>query len=101
MILTRRKSYTVKQIKNGTWNVIIQSMNENTESLIIVFKCGRDQIYLVMPINNKIHALLCDIMTYCDIKTFTRLNQFIGCKLSIEVIDNKVKYISRYKIIKL
>lgn len=101
MILVRRKISQPKTIKNGTYSVIIESIQESiSESknvVIFKFKCDKWQMSLIMSINKTLHSLLCDLMLYLNIAEYRGLEQFVGGKLTIQIINNKLKYISKWK----
>lgn len=98
MILTRRKQ-PPKTIKNGIYEVIIESITESLQNnrnvLIFKFNSVSGRISLILPINTKLHSILCNLMDYCDIDTFTSMTQFIGCKIKIEVVNSNIKYLMK------
>lgn len=99
MILTRRKTSQPKTLTNGTYIVIIEliqeSISEGKNIVIFKFKCDKGQVSLTMPIDKSLHSLLCDLMLYFNIAEYRGLEQFIGGKLTIQIINNTLKYISK------
>ena len=99
MILSRRKIHTPKTLKNGVWRVqissITESLVEGKNVVILNFTCEYGQASLIMPIDVKLHSLLCDMMAYLNIEKYAGLDQFVGGWLMIEIVKNKVKYISK------
>ncbi len=97
MILTRRKISQPTKLINGIYSITIISITEsivNGENVLIFkFKGDCGPISHSLPIDDKLHTILSDIMYYCDIKEYKGLEQFIGCQLRAEIINTKLKYL--------
>lgn len=92
MLLTRSKKKPV--ITTGNKVVTITSIYENEGNIVFKFSGGET---LSLPLNEYGHNKLCEIIYLClgtenEIKDIRVL---MGCKLTIEVYNNKIKSITR------
>jgi len=96
MLQTKRKKYA-PILKNGTHKVFIASISENINGLTLKFSCGLGTISHTMPVNNHLHDCLCKIAYLADIKANDlKLMDFVNKKVQIEIINNEVRYITKY-----
>lgn len=90
MLLTRSK----KKPLTGVKTVIISSIYESEGNIVFKFSSGET---LSLPLNEYGHNKLCEIIYLClgvedEIKDIRVL---MGCKLTIEVYNNKIKNITQ------
>jgi len=96
MILSRQKPLT-KTLKNGIWDVVIRSVHETSQDgkNVVVFNLSGEigATNLTLPVNNKLHGILCNIMHHAGISEWTGLGCLVNRRIKIHVINNKIKYI--------
>jgi len=96
MLQPKQKAYA-KTLKNGIHQVFIASITETKDGLILKFSNGNGSISRIMEINNHLHNCLCEIAYLAGIKgNNLKLIDFINRGVEIEIINDKVRYITKY-----
>lgn len=98
MIVTKHKPKAA-ELKNGTHQVKINSISETRlsrdECLIIKFSNNSGSKSLSLEPSELTIKILNGILFYAQIETFSSYSQLINKPLTIEIINGKIKYITK------
>jgi len=96
MLQPKSKVYS-RTLKDGIHSVFIASITETKHGQIIFkFSNGNGSISHSMDINEHLHKCLCGMAHLAGISGAVKLMDFINRGIEIEVINNKVRYITKY-----